>query len=304
MSHATAILLFSRTAGEEALHKPFSHRGKAVNGRIAGHFIAHAGDTARRSGLPVVHVSSAQQRGETFGERLANAFRLVFAQGYARVLAIGNDCPYLTPGLLREAAARLQTQPVVLGPARDGGAYLIGLSAGSFRVEAFCGLAWQTPACYASLRTYCHTHGLACAELPPHYDLDNRRDVARFLRAHHRGEPLRHLARCLVSLLREKEVPLPAAAPTSTGRSPAPPFPGAAPRGLPPDPHRQLPKSSVIPYGTSSLASFARLCLNPFFVYFTQRPQRRSAKDAKKIAFQCYPFTYSISLCNAFYSSY
>ncbi len=218
MRHTVAILLFSRTAGEEALHKPFSHRGKAVNRRIAGHFIAHAGDTARRSGLPVVHVSSAQQRGETFGERLAHAFRLVFAQGYARVLAIGNDCPYLTPGLLREAAARLQTQPVVLGPARDGGAYLIGLSAGSFREGAFCELAWQTPACYASLRTYCRTHGLTCAELPPHHDLDNRRDVSRFLAAPHRGEPLRRLTRCLTNLLMDKELTIPTAAPASTGR--------------------------------------------------------------------------------------
>ncbi len=221
MSHATAILLFSRTAGEEALHKPFSHRGKAVNQRIAGHFIAHAGDTARRSGLPVVLVSSAQQRGETFGERLAHAFRLVFAQGYARVLAIGNDCPYLTPGLLREAAARLQTQPVVLGPARDGGAYLIGLSAGSFREGAFCELAWQTPACYASLRTYCRTHGLACAELPSHHDLDTRRDVAHFLRTSHRCAPLRRLTQYLDNLLTEKAISLPAAALTSTNRLPA-----------------------------------------------------------------------------------
>jgi glycosyltransferase A (GT-A) superfamily protein (DUF2064 family) len=218
MSQTTAILLFSRTAGEEALHKPFSTRGEAVNQRIAGHLISHAQHTARRTGLPVVHVSSAQQRGETFGERLANAFRLVFAQGYARVLAIGNDCPYLTPALLREAAARLQTQPVVLGPARDGGAYLIGLSVGSFREAAFCGLAWQTPSFYASLRTYCHAHGLAYAELPPHNDLDNRRDVRHFLRARHRFEPLRRLAACIDNLLAEKEVILSFATSTSTGR--------------------------------------------------------------------------------------
>jgi hypothetical protein len=119
---------------------------------------------------------------------------------------------------LREAAARLQTQPVVLGPARDGGAYLIGLSAGSFREAAFCGLAWQTPAFYASLRTYCHAHGLAYAELPPHHDLDNRRDVGRFLRAHHRCESLRRLARCVASLLTDWQLSLSAAAPTVTGR--------------------------------------------------------------------------------------
>jgi glycosyltransferase A (GT-A) superfamily protein (DUF2064 family) len=220
MSHSVAILLFSRTAGEEALHKPFSNRGRAVNRRIAGHFISHAEHTARRTGLPVVHVSSAQQRGNTFGERLANAFGLVFAQGYAQVIAIGNDCPYLTPGLLREAAARLQTQPVVLGPARDGGAYLIGLSLDSFRGDDFRQLAWQTPAFYESLLTYCRTHGLPYAQLPHHRDLDNRRDVAHFLRVQHRTLPVRNFAGHLGNLLMDWGIPLPTAAVNSTGRFP------------------------------------------------------------------------------------
>ncbi len=218
MSHTVAILLFSRTAGEEALHKPFSDRGKAVNRRISGQLISHAENTARRSGLPVVHVSSAQQRGDTFGERIVNAFRLVFAQGYARVIAIGNDCPYLTPKLLQAAAARLQTEPVVLGPARDGGAYLIGLSAEGLRDDDFRRLAWQTPAFYESLLAYCRTHGLPYAQLPPHRDLDNRRDVARFLRAQHRSAPIRNLARRLNNLLTEYRIPLPPVAVSLTGR--------------------------------------------------------------------------------------
>ncbi len=218
MSHPVAILLFSRTAGEEALHKPFSPRGRAVNRRIADHFISHAERTARRSGLPVVHVSSAGQRGDTFGERIVNAFRLVFARGYARVLAIGNDCPYLTPGLLQKAAARLQTQPVVLGPARDGGAYLIGLSLDGFRGDDFQQLAWQTPDFYESLLTYCRTHGLSYARLPPHSDLDNHRDVAHFLRAPHQTEPIRSLARHLANLLTDWRILPPAFAVPLTGR--------------------------------------------------------------------------------------
>ncbi len=218
MSHTVAILLFSRTAGEEALHKPFSDRGKAVNRRISGQLISHAENTARRSGLPVVHVSSAQQRGDTFGERIANAFGLVFAQGYARVIAIGNDCPYLTPKLLQAAAARLQTEPVVLGPARDGGAYLIGLSPEGFRDDDFRRLAWQTPSFFESLLAYCRTQGLSYAQLPPHYDLDNRRDVARFLHAQHQPEPIRNLARRLANLLNAWKIPLPGFALPLTGR--------------------------------------------------------------------------------------
>ena len=218
MSHTVAILLFSRTAGEEALHKPFSARGKAVNRRIAGHFISHAEATARRSGLPVVHVSSAQQQGNSFGERLANGFRLVFAQGYTRVLAIGNDCPYLTPGLLRQAAAQMQSQPVVLGPARDGGAYLIGLSAGSLNDNDFRTLAWQTPACYDSLLTYCHAHGLNYAELPPYHDLDNRRDVVDFLRAKRHSARVCCFARCMGNLLVDIALPIPRTTITLMGR--------------------------------------------------------------------------------------
>lgn len=206
MSHTVAILLFSRTAGEEALHKSFSTRGRAVNRRIAGYFIAHAERVARQSGLPVVHVSSAQQRGGTFGERLVSAFRLVFARGYDKVLAIGNDCPCLTAPLLQAAAARLQAQEVVLGPARDGGAYLIGLSAGGFRSGDFGRLAWQTPSCYESLLTYCRAHGLSCAQLPPHRDLDTRRDVSHFLRSHHPAQPVRALVQSIRNLLQNNDL--------------------------------------------------------------------------------------------------
>jgi len=233
MSHNVAILLFSRTAGEEALHKSFSTRRRAVNRRIAGHLISHAESVARQSGLPVVHVSSARQRGDTFGERLVSAFRLVFAEGYDKVLAIGNDCPYLTPGLLQAAADRLQTQEVVLGPARDGGAYLIGLSAEGFRGDDFGQLAWQTPACYASLLAYCHAHGLPCAQLPPHHDLDTRRDVSHFLRSRHPAEPLRALVQCIDNLLKDSDLSFPTAP-----EALATPFPGTIHlrRGPPPAP--------------------------------------------------------------------
>ena len=208
MHQTTAILLFSRTAREEALLKPFSRRGRVANEQIAGQFIAHAEKTARQTGLPVVLVSSEAQQGNTFGERLANAFRLVFAKGYQRVLAIGNDCPYLTARLLKEAAARLQTEQMVVGPARDGGAYLIGLSECSFRGNDFQHLAWQTPDFYQSLLNYSRTYGLSYAELSPSYDLDTGRDVAAFLNSQHRLPSLRKLAQITGNLLKEVQEPL------------------------------------------------------------------------------------------------
>lgn len=61
------------------------------------------------------------------GARLEHAFAASVAAGYERALAIGTDCPYLTVPDLREASAALDSHEVVLGPALDGGYWLIGL---------------------------------------------------------------------------------------------------------------------------------------------------------------------------------
>jgi uncharacterized protein len=67
------------------------------------------------------------QRGVDLGARLIAAFAQVFRQGAERVIAVGADCPALDGACLRTAVARLDEADVVLGPARDGGYYLIGL---------------------------------------------------------------------------------------------------------------------------------------------------------------------------------
>jgi glycosyltransferase A (GT-A) superfamily protein (DUF2064 family) len=63
------------------------------------------------------------QRGEDLGQRLENAFTDLLAQNFAGVLIIGSDLPTLPPEYLRRAKSELMTRddPVVLGPARDGG---------------------------------------------------------------------------------------------------------------------------------------------------------------------------------------
>ncbi|HVY70142.1 MAG TPA: TIGR04282 family arsenosugar biosynthesis glycosyltransferase [Verrucomicrobiae bacterium] len=61
------------------------------------------------------------------GGRLARAFDEHFASGAARVVIVGTDCPYLTPADIHSAWLALETHDLVLGPARDGGYWLIGL---------------------------------------------------------------------------------------------------------------------------------------------------------------------------------
>jgi rSAM/selenodomain-associated transferase 2/rSAM/selenodomain-associated transferase 1 len=69
-----------------------------------------------------------QDRGN-LGARMAQAFRTSFLDGAGKTVIIGSDCPELTSGDVREAFNILDSNPVVLGPARDGGYYLIGIRA-------------------------------------------------------------------------------------------------------------------------------------------------------------------------------
>lgn len=62
------------------------------------------------------------------GARLIAAFERAFSAGAGKVVVIGSDCPDLEPDILRQAFERLDDAPAVIGPAEDGGYYLIGLS--------------------------------------------------------------------------------------------------------------------------------------------------------------------------------
>ncbi len=67
------------------------------------------------------------QEGADLGQRLAAATAKAFVDGADRVVVIGSDSPHLPTSLIEEAFSRLATAPLVLGPARDGGYYLVGL---------------------------------------------------------------------------------------------------------------------------------------------------------------------------------
>ena len=74
---------------------------------------------------------------------MEDAFARAFADGAERVVIVGSDLPDVSASLLRRAFDVLDSHPAVLGPARDGGYYLLGLTRpvdGIFR-----GIAWSTP---------------------------------------------------------------------------------------------------------------------------------------------------------------
>ncbi len=82
------------------------------------------------------------QVGEDLGVRMKNAFKRGFDDGYQNVVIIGSDCYELTPTHIEEAIEALKTNEFVLGPAKDGGYYLLGMSC--FNEELFLGKNWST----------------------------------------------------------------------------------------------------------------------------------------------------------------
>ena len=117
------------------------------------------------------------QTGEDLGDRMQNAFRTTFARGYRAALIVGSDSPDLPNGLLDEALAALGNQDVVLGPARDGGYYLIGFREETFLPDAFTGIAWSTPEVFARTLAILRNVGLRVHLLPTWRDVDTLEDI-------------------------------------------------------------------------------------------------------------------------------
>ena len=118
------------------------------------------------------------QVGTGLGERLAHAFASAFARGYRTVLAIGADCPGLDGACLVRAQALLEGRDAVIGPADDGGYYLLGLrrpAPGVFR-----GIDWGTPAVLTQTRARLKAAGRTHAMLRPKADVDTLADLRRW----------------------------------------------------------------------------------------------------------------------------
>jgi len=140
------------------------------------------------------------QRGADLGQRMAGAIADAFSEGPAPVLVIGADAPHLPVEWIAEAATALEGgADVVLGPATDGGYYLIGLRRPA--PGLFTGIPWSTPGVLAATRERADALGLRQHLLPPCFDVDGPEDLALLAAVLARGEVhLPHTARLLASI--------------------------------------------------------------------------------------------------------
>jgi len=127
------------------------------------------------------------QAGRDLGERLEHAVGECFRTVPLPVITIGVDSPHLELARLREAAAALTTGvDVVLGPATDGGYYLIGLRVPSARV--FRGIDWGASSVLAATLAQAQRAGLRSQLLAPTFDVDDVEGLAALRQLLARGE--------------------------------------------------------------------------------------------------------------------
>jgi rSAM/selenodomain-associated transferase 1 len=117
------------------------------------------------------------QQGNDLGERMQNAFQSSFASGYRRVLLLGSDAPDLTSEIITEGLSRLTTHAAVIGPAGDGGYYLLGFQSQTFLPAIFSGMPWSTGEVYARTREVFRRTHTNVFVLPTWRDIDTLSDL-------------------------------------------------------------------------------------------------------------------------------
>jgi hypothetical protein len=109
------------------------------------------------------------------GERMANAFANSFLDGAERVVIIGSDCPEISLNTLEQAFQALRHNHVVIGPAKDGGYYLIGLS--MMIPQLFRNIQWGTERVFQQTMKIVLALELNAALLQPLTDIDRPEDL-------------------------------------------------------------------------------------------------------------------------------
>ena len=127
------------------------------------------------SGLaPQASLTWSDQGDGDLGERMARAAKRALDAGEP-VLLMGTDCPELTAGRIREAAASLLAAGATLVPAFDGGYVLLGLN--RFDASLFAGIPWSTATVAQATRARVEQLGWSLQALPTLHDIDEPADL-------------------------------------------------------------------------------------------------------------------------------
>ncbi|MCP4442205.1 MAG: glycosyltransferase [Aureispira sp.] len=121
-----------------------------------------------------------QIQDDDLGERMYNAFEYAFGQGYERVLLIGSDCYELSTDILNNAFDELKEHEFVIGPANDGGYYLVGMN--RLEKKIFTHKTWSTAEVFGNTVQDFENIEATYAILPMLTDIDYLEDMSEDLK--------------------------------------------------------------------------------------------------------------------------
>ncbi len=120
------------------------------------------------------------QEGQDLGQRMQNAFKHMFQQNYENAIIVGSDFPDLPAAVLTEAFHSLRTSDAVIGPAADGGYYLLGFQRKKFCEAVFQGIKWSTVSVFWETMKIFKNEKLRVKTLLQWWDVDDVQDLAAF----------------------------------------------------------------------------------------------------------------------------
>jgi rSAM/selenodomain-associated transferase 1 len=124
---------------------------------------------------------TAMQTGLTLGDRLSMSFsERFFFHATQKIIAIGVDDPQLPRDLIDHAFGLLDSCEWVIGPASDGGYYLIGCRVSAFDSDVFQNIEWGTSSVFASTLAKIRDWENCVAVLPLRHDIDLAEDLQRY----------------------------------------------------------------------------------------------------------------------------
>ena len=181
-NQGTAIIYFSRHAAVEGQHKSwFKNKASQKNTLLAKVLIDQSFDSIKNLDLPVFHYHEGNQKGNSFGEKLANAYADVFALGFESVISLGNDTPEIARIDWTKIKNELAQGRCVIGASQSGGAYLIGLTFESFDQISFQNLPWKSDKLFQNLVAFCQAFHMMPLTLQPLRDINVYQDLVRWL---------------------------------------------------------------------------------------------------------------------------
>ncbi len=121
--------------------------------------------------------SLTRQQGKDLGERMYNAIRRSYLQGYSKSILVGSDIVDLSTEDFSDAITSLKENDIVLGPAKDGGYYLVGMNSPQ---DIFSGITWGSSNTLESTIDKIRSQGLSFDLLSLRHDIDREEDLKTF----------------------------------------------------------------------------------------------------------------------------